>query len=128
MAGACTEFEGEAGVDGVVIAVADSTADRNHNVFVRTIVCTESGSVFTAVVTIACGEVPFSIRVEIKRMESGESGNASDTFLAVAVYAIDFAGELAISSLEGFNDFFISIFTFCCFCLNSRGVIRDLTL
>ena len=56
-----------------VFTIAYGTCNTEHYLFVRTIVCADCCSVFTAVVAIACGEGQFVVRIKVHRMQCCQS-------------------------------------------------------
>ena len=88
MAAACANLKGYAGVDHIIV-VAEGTANTEHGVFVRTVECTNSNSVFTTIVAITGCKVPLSVRVEIQRMQGRQSSCASADLINATIKVVN---------------------------------------
>ena len=75
-----------------VFTVAYGTCNTEHYLFVRTIVCADCCSVFTAVVAIACGEGQFVVRIKVHRMQCCQSCCACANLVYTATKLVDAVG------------------------------------
>ena len=83
---ALSELDGNARVHHIFTA-AERSADAEHGVFIRAVVRTDSSCIGSFIIAVACGKVPFVIRIEIKRMESGKcSSPCADSVDTVAQF------------------------------------------
>ena len=79
-----TNLKGYAGVNHIVI-VADSAADAEHGILVRTVEGADRHGVFTAVIAVACGKIPLVVGVEIERMKGCQGSCSCADFVNAAV-------------------------------------------
>ena len=77
-----------------IFTIAEAAAYREHGIFIRTIVSTDSGCIFAIVIAIACCEIPLVIWIEVQRMERCQSGCTSTDFVDAIAQFIDTLGIL----------------------------------
>ena len=90
-----------------VFTIAYGTANTEHYLFVRTIVCADCCSVFACIVAIACGEGQFVVRIEVHRMQCCQSCCACANLVhtvAQLVNAVAVADDLVFNAIDAVVD------------------------
>ena len=93
-----------------IFTITEAAAYREHGIFIRTIVSTDSGCIFAIVIAIACCEIPLVIWIEVQRMERCQSGCTSTDFVdAVAQLTYLLIGCKELAAIDSVSRFFRNI-------------------
>ena len=88
------QCEAYAGVDHI-LAVAECSAHREHDLLIRTVERAECRRVGAAVIAYACRKGQLGIRIEVHRVQGCQSCRACQTFLHAAVYLADLVAYIS---------------------------------